>query len=294
MKKILNITLLLAALTVGEFSPVFAQSGSTTWKKFRHDIGVGYGYNSLFAALGEDDKIGLNSVLQRSTFTASYRFFLLRRLALKTNLTHAYARKNDKKENLELRQNIPMDYQSSLSEFALLAEYHLIPESIAGKQGKVRRARGGTSKRFSLGLSVFGGIAVDYLRPYGEYFGQQVVLRPVNSNPGFDPVVSDYNRVNIHFPVGATFRYVINQNWRVGLEAGYRIGIRDYIDNVSAVYYRDGSEAAEPTGFPDESFSGGYVTFEKEQAPVSTLASKKGRRSYFMGQLVLSYTLKTK
>jgi len=47
---------------------------------------------------------------------------------------------------------------------------------MARKKTKVRRARGGKTKGLNLGVSFFTGI--DYMRPYAEYFGELMILKP--------------------------------------------------------------------------------------------------------------------
>jgi len=272
-------------------------AGNSAWTKYRHEVSFGYGFNTLLANLGESDQLGLTFMLQRSTLNANYRYYLKKKIALRGSVSHAYARKNDKKgveDLLDRAWNMPIDYKTSLSEFAFFGEYHVFDETNLGKRkSRVRRARGGMSKAMNLGLSFFGGPALTYFRPVGEYQGSMVELRPINSNPGTDLNAPDYKRVNFHFPIGTNVRFVFDENLRLGFEFGYRLGVRDYMNNVSAVYYRDGKPAQDYTDFDDPNFAGGYVTFAKEEAPVGILASENGRRNYFFGMFTLAYRIKS-
>ncbi len=266
---------------------------SDRWKTYRHEVGVGYGYSSIYAGLGEKDNLGVRSVLQRSTFNANYRFFILRFLSVKGSLMHGYTRKNDKAELQDDRpNNLRIDYKSSFSEFAGIAEFHLFDETSLARGGKQRRARGGLKSSLRFGISAYAGIAYSVIRPFGEYFGDEVELRPITSNPGVDVDVPSYDRGFLQVPLGVNIRYVVDKQWRVGLDLGYRLGFREYIGNVSGVYYtQEGASADAPSIYENESFVG-VVTYGDSNDPIGSLAGDNGRTGYFVGLLSLSYRIK--
>ncbi|MEZ4721833.1 MAG: hypothetical protein R2813_08170 [Flavobacteriales bacterium] len=269
--------------------------GSTAWKKYQHEFSVGYGFNNYLVGIGDNDQIGVAFMLQRSTFNASYRYFLYKHVALRGSFTHAYSRKNDKSIVDTSRISLPIDYQATLTEFAAIAEYHIFDETVRGRRGKVRRARGGMSKSSKIGLSFFTGLAFDYKRMLGEYQGLSVELTPYNPNGGFDPP-NHYKKLHLHIPVGTQFRFVVSEHWRVGFEFGYRIGLKDYVDNVSSLYYTDNNRwgfTQDGRELPDASYVGQEVTFAKEKAPFAGLASEKGKRNYLFGTVTLAFRLKT-
>lgn len=273
---------------------VNAQRGNTAWERYRHEGSVGYGLNTFLANIGEDDRIGTRFLLQRSSFNASYRYYIFKHVALRGSFTHAYSRKNDKDFVDSTETELRLDYEVTISELAAMVEYHIFDEvnMASGRSGKVRRARGGMSRGVKTGISIFAGIAVDYMRPFAEYYGDKMILRPYDPNAGFAPP-SDYKRVNIHVPIGAQFRFVLSENWRIGFEACYRLGFRDYIDNVSSVYYVGENPLAYNSPYTDTQFTGRYVTLSGDNAPVDELAGQSGRSSYFIGMLTLSYRLKS-
>lgn len=268
------------------------RGGNTALRKYRHEASLGYGMNNLFANLGERDKPVAITVFQRSTFNASYRYFFLKNFAARGSFSHGYARKNDKAipEN-DVRNNVRIDYAASITEFAGMVEYHIMDETTKGRRGKVRRARGGMSTGLNLGVSVFAGVGLSYFRPYGEYFGDEVVFRPISA-PLTIPNTASYRQLRIHFPVGGQVRIIATENWRVGLEGGYRIGLSDYINNVSGVYYREEGVGLSDPFAPDPQYVGN-ITFAKEEAPISQLASESGKRNYLFVLLTLSYRFKS-
>jgi hypothetical protein len=266
------------------------RGGNTPWKKYRHEASVGYGVNNVFATLGERDNLGVAYVLQRSAFNGSYRYYALRHLAVRGSITHGYSRKNDKSTDYEDRLNTRLDYQCTITEFAAMAEYHIIDETTKGKKGKVRRARGGVSKGLNVGVSGFAGVGLSYFRFYGELMGEPMILKPI-TQPLTIPNSDRYKPVHLHIPIGMNARILINENWRVGLEAGYRIGFREYINNISGVYSVDENFLNPDTYNVDPRYFG-LVTFAKERAPLADLASDSGKRNYFFAMVTLSYRLK--
>lgn len=288
-----RITLLAAVFCFLLIETAEAQRGrNTAWRKYRHEASLGYGMNNLFANLGERDKPVAITVFQRSTFNASYRYFFLKNFAARGSFSHGYARKNDKAipEN-DVRNNVRIDYAASMTEFAGMVEYHIMDETTKGRRGKVRRARGGMSTGLNLGVSFFAGVGLSYFRPYGEYFGDAVVFRPI-SDPLQIPNTAEYRQLRVNFPVGGQVRIIASENWRVGLEGGYRIGLSDYINNVSGVYYSEEGVGLSDPFAPDPQYIGN-ITFAKEEAPISQLASESGKRNYLFVLLTLSYRFKS-
>ena len=95
----------------------------------------------------------------------------------------------------------------------------------------------------------------------------------------------------MHIPVGLNARILLSENWRAGLEFGYRIGFRDYVNNVSGVYAKD-EDFTNPDPFtPDDKYFG-VITYAKEEAPIADLASDSGRRGFFFGFVTLAYRIK--
>ena len=265
-----------------------AQKGNQARKKYHHEASIGFGFNSFLASIGDDDKFGTRFLLQRSTVNASYRCFFTKHWAARGSFSHAYSRKNDKTNVDPARINSRLDYEMTLSEFGGMIEYHIFDETHA----ELRRARVGISKGPKLGVSLFVGAAVDYMRPYAELFGSKMVLKQYSPNAGFVSP-KDYKKINFHFPVGAQVRLVVAEDWRIGFEAGYRLGVRDYIGNVSTVYYVDENPQAQNSDFTDTKFTGEYVTLDKEKAPIGSLASQGGRKNYFFGLMTLAYRIKS-
>ncbi|GAB4377307.1 MAG: hypothetical protein Kow0075_05620 [Salibacteraceae bacterium] len=293
-----NLYIIFSALGLLIGIEAIAQrGGNTAWKKYRHEVAINYGINTIFSKLGENDAIGVGFLLQRSSFQANYRYFVLKSLAVRGMVGHNFARKNDKEHSNDPSDNVRLDYKSSISEFGALAEYHFLDESnVGGNRGRIRRARGGVAKTLKLGISAYGGVALTYMRPYGEYFGNRVIFTPLNADPPNAPDYDTYRKLNLHFPIGLTIRSVPNEYLRIGLDIGYRIGIRDYINGTSAVYYIDGNPFPERIKDEDQLNKDfiGYITLADEQAPIQSLASTTGRSGYFVAALTVAIRFKSR
>ncbi|MEQ9187114.1 MAG: hypothetical protein RLP15_05215 [Cryomorphaceae bacterium] len=283
---------LFALLFIGWMgnTSIAQRGGNTSWKKFQHEVAVGAGVNSVFANLGERDGLGVAYIMQRSTFNGTYRYYFMKHFAARGSISHGYSRKNDKSLKYSDRQNVRLDYISTVTEFAAMGEYHLIDETTKGRKGKVRRSRGGMTKGVNMGLSAFAGVGMSYMRPFGELQGRKMEFKPITT-PLTVPNDDRYKRIHLHIPVGINARLLINEHWRAGIEVGYRLGFRDYVDNVSGVYAVGDFKNADPFS-PDEKYFG-FITFAKEEAPIADLSSDSGRRSYIFGFLTLAYRLKT-
>lgn len=267
---------------------------STTWKRFRHDISIGYGYNNLLTTIGEKDNVGFLRALQRSSTSASYRYQILQHFSVRGQFTQMYCRKNDKDLNIVSRENLRIDYETSMTEFGAMAEYHLFDETGRKAFSKQTGVRDRFSKLASLGISFYAGLATSYFRPQAEYLGKRVTLAPVNSNPGY--VISDdsYKKVNLFFPIGVNTRLILSENWRVGVDLGYRFGVRSYINDVSSVYFdRQIDQSQLPISNLPDPYYAGSVYFGDENQALSQLSLQSGRKGYFLGLISVSYRIKT-
>lgn len=292
MNQIRIVLIIVTAVILSDVAQ--AQRGNSAWEKYKHEVSVGYGFNTFLASIGANDKIGTRFMLQRSTFNASYRYYFMKHFAVRGSFTHAYSRKNDKDIIDPANINMRLDYESTISELGAMFEYHIRDETTMGRsKGKVRRARGGMSKGLDVGVSLFAGAGIDYFRPIAEYYGDRMVLKKYDANAGFTKP-EDYRRVHVHFPVGLQTRLVLGESWRLGIEACYRLGLTNYIDNASSVYYADGNPFPERyTDYPDKDFAGGYVFMGKETSgAIPSLASQTGRKNYFVALATLSYRIK--
>ncbi|MFD2573613.1 DUF6089 family protein [Spirosoma soli] len=127
-----------------------------------------------------------------------------------------------------------LHFRNDIKEFALTGIYNFIED---GRNSNVRA-------KFTPYL--FGGIALvahspQARTPYNESSADSsqrwVKLQPLHTEgqgqPGRD---KPYSLVTAAIPVGIGFRYMINENFNVGVEIGYRYTFTDYLDDVGGGY----------------------------------------------------------
>ncbi len=84
---------------------------------------------------------------------------------------------------------------------------------------------------------LFLGGSIFSAKPYTDYGGQKVMLQPLGTEgQGYITGKEAYKTTNLALEWGTGIEYALNEDIRVGLEAGFRITGTDYIDDVSTVY----------------------------------------------------------
>ena len=85
---------------------------------------------------------------------------------------------------------------------------------------------------------VTAGLGLYHFNPYTkDTSGNKVYLRPLSTEgEGFLPGVSPYKKMQLSIPISVGAEYSLNEDARVGIEAGYRKVFTDYLDDVSTTY----------------------------------------------------------
>src|SRR5262245_31777613 len=122
------------------------------------------------------------------------------------------------KPDLQLRN---LQFESAVSEFSLVGEYHLFNLY---------------EKRFT--PYVFAGLAIFHFNPYTyDSTGKKTFLKPLSTEgQGIYPNKKDYSLWQPAIPFGGGFKFAINENLRIGIELGLRKLFTDYLDDVSTSY----------------------------------------------------------
>jgi hypothetical protein len=117
-----------------------------------------------------------------------------------------------------------LNFESSVTEFALISEFKLIPYDPVDKK-----------KRFT--VFVFGGISAVYSIPKTQLNGQWVSLSFYRTEgQSLVSGVEDYSSFSLMFPVGFGFKIAPTQAFNVGFRFNYRFSTTDYLDDVSGKY----------------------------------------------------------
>jgi hypothetical protein len=249
MKKILF--LFVCCLLIWQYSN--AQLG-THWKKIRHEVTFGVGTSNFMGELGGANQAGTYFVRDfefkstRPTFHLGYRYKLAESWAVKTGLFYGWVHGDDSfaapkgddaihPENFRYNRNL--SFRSPIVELSANIEYSIIKERY-GHRYDLRRVKGKANKP---NLYVFTGISAFYFNPKAVWpeevggDGEWHALQPLGTEgQGIVPTRDKYNRICVAIPAGFGLTYLLDRNWAVGFEYGFRYTFTDYIDDVSTTY----------------------------------------------------------
>ena len=145
---------------------------------------------------------------------------------------------------------------------------------------------------------VFGGLAIFKFNPYVyDNGGQEHFLKPLSTEgQGINgyPDRKPYSLTQFAIPFGGGFKFAINDDLRIGVEAGLRKLFTDYLDDVSTNYI-DQADLLAARGFRAVEFSyrgdeviGGGSTYPTKGAQ---RGSPKSKDYYYFAGIHLTYRL---
>lgn len=84
---------------------------------------------------------------------------------------------------------------------------------------------------------LFAGVGFFNFNPTTEYQGETVELQPLGTEgQRLNGRPAEYGLTQLAVPFGLGFKVALNDLWNVGIEAGARYTVTDYIDDVSTTY----------------------------------------------------------
>lgn len=145
---------------------------------------------------------------------------------IEARLGFNYARLSgsDANANDELLNARNLSFYTNVFEFSLRGEWNIM---------------GFQPYNFSRPFSpfLFGGIAGFKFDPHTEYLGQKVALQPLGTEgQGMSDRPGKYKLFDLAFPFGVGAKYLLSENWTLGIEVGARYTLTDYVDDVSGTY----------------------------------------------------------
>jgi hypothetical protein len=95
------------------------------------------------------------------------------------------------------------------------------------------------------------GVGVFSYDPYAYLRGEKVFLRPLGTEgQGLVAGKKQYGSMGISLPIGAGFKYALNERMNVGFEILHRITNTDYLDDASTTYPDPAIFPPNPDGTP--------------------------------------------
>jgi hypothetical protein len=145
---------------------------------------------------------------------------------------------------------------------------------------------------------IFAGLAIYHYNPYTfDQNNQQVYLKPLSTEgegiAGY-PMSQPYSLTQMAIPFGGGVKFALNENFRIGIEAGIRKLFTDYIDDVSG-YYADPADLLQARGQQsvDLSYRGDELADGDPAYP--SKSTQRGNSHvkdyYYFGGVVMSYRL---
>jgi hypothetical protein len=225
------------------------------WKATRLEYVIGGGASNFLGDLGGQDSPGqpfvfdFEPTMTRYAISGGIRYFLREYQAIRGYATYARVRGDDALTNYPNRRFRNLNFKSPIIEVAGIYELHILkPDYIHYMGANTTRVFDGN--RFGAYLS--GGIGAFFFNPKGRLGSQYFALQPLRTEgQGFPDGPDPYSRLSISFPMGGGVYMLLNKNYTIGLDFGYRWTITDYIDDASTFFYdnaaieaRDGKLAA--------------------------------------------------
>ncbi|HRO97876.1 MAG TPA: DUF6089 family protein [Flavobacteriales bacterium] len=242
---LLRLRTIILLLVLGWLSvePLSAQyfRQSSYWKTHRKEIEFGFGISNFLGELGGRNQIGspflwdLEMSKTRPAASLGFRYYLARKVALRTRFTYGVLAGNDNLTSEPYRQNRNLNFKSDVFEGSLVVELHFYREEL-GHVYDLRGVKGTKSSR--VGLYVFGGIGGFYFDPRTQFNNSWVRLKPLGTEgQGLPGGADEYNNWGVCIPMGFGVRKAFSKSISAGLEIQYTKTFTDYIDDVSGVYY---------------------------------------------------------
>lgn len=231
------------------------KESKTDWQSTRLEFLLGVGPSVFLGDLGGQDGVGqpfvydIEPTLTRHSVSGGIRYYLTEHTSVRAIFSHAQVRGDDALTNYPNRRYRNVNFKSSIMELAGLYEFHILKPKILHMTGA------GSTRIFNgnrLGVYAFGGLGGFYFNPKGQLGSAYYPLQPLNTEgQGFADGPKKYRRVSMSLPTGGGAFWLLNHNFTIGLDVGYRWTLTDYIDDVSGYFYdneaigeRDGKIAA--------------------------------------------------
>lgn len=221
------------------------------WKANRLEYLVGAGASSFLGELGGQDAEGkpfiydLEPTQARYSLMVGARYFLREYHAVRAGLYYGRLRGSDATTNYPNRKYRNLNFRSPVIELSGSYDFFILqPKYVHFAGGRTTKVFNGN--RFGLYASIGAGFF--FFNPKAQYQNEWHALKPLSTEgQGLEDGPDPYRRVSIAFPMGGGINYLLNHNFKLGLDFGYRWTLTDYIDDASGFYY-DNDEIVDEKG----------------------------------------------
>ncbi|MCH8902373.1 MAG: hypothetical protein IIA45_00415 [Bacteroidetes bacterium] len=170
------------------------------------------------------------------------RYYTNGNLAFRANLIYGQLSGDDKLVDYWPRRLRNLSFRTNILELSGQVEYNFL----SSKNVRYRELSQNFRRTIVIAersLYAFVGVGVFHFNPTAELDGVRYNLQTfgtegqVDECPPNDATCTEkYNRVAINIPMGLGIQYLVDKEYRVGFEIGWRKLFTDYIDDISNVY----------------------------------------------------------
>lgn len=301
--------LLLFFASVGILTLLLIAISNTKSYGQKAEVGVIAGASNYLGEIGGDSKPGqpfVSDIQYNMTNFATgafYRYEMSHTVAYRFNFIYSRISGDDKYSSNYARNLRNLNFRSDIFEISLQTELMLLRKSFSIHANPFK----GTKKtanyivRGEIGVYAFAGIGVFHFNPQTKYNGEWINLQPLcteGQGISTDEIQIDgekYQLTQMNLPVGAGLYYRFNQ-YKIGLEIGWRYTFTDYLDDVSKNYIDpkiienyNGKTAAELSNRADE------ITSDSKDLIYTAAGQKRGnpenKDSYIFSMVSFSMLL---
>jgi hypothetical protein len=165
---------------------------------------------------------------------AFYRYFFNQYVGLRVGFHFAQVGYSDVLNTNPYEQRRNLSFNSNIAELAFQGDFNFF------------RFEPGTRYRFTPFITF--GVGGFVFNPYAYYQGKKYFLQPLNTEGQAStlyPQRKPYALEALCFPIGAGFKYNLNKQFNLAIEASQRLTTTDYLDDVSTTY-------VEPVALPGQ------------------------------------------
>lgn len=230
------------------FTMSFAFSQSHEWRRYRHELVFGGGTTAFMGELGGGAGIGTHFVkdfdflASRWSFQAGYGYKFTDRWALRAAAYYGRVYGSDELTTDPSRSGRNLYFRSPIIELSTVIEFSILRESY-GHRYSFKHIKG---KRPTPNLYIFAGVGGFWFNPRAQYlpsdpnaehYGEWFSLQKLGTEgQGIIPTRPTYSRIQFCIPFGIGINCLLNRQWGVGFDYGFRYTFTDYIDDVSNTY----------------------------------------------------------
>lgn len=214
---------------------------STDWKANRTEYLIGVGASFFLGDLGGQDGPGkpllydLDPTQSRYSITAGARYYVREFHAIRGTATYARVRGTDEVTSYPNRRYRNLNFKSPIIEVSGSYEFHILkPKTIHFMGARTTHLFDGN--RFGLYGSIGAGAFI--FNPKGKLGDKWYALKPLGTEgQGLPGGPNPYKRIALAFPMGGGVTYLLNYNYKIGIDIGYRWTTTDYVDDASGYFY---------------------------------------------------------